>query len=137
MRICWLKKDKLVADSADIVFSPDRGDERKTFVTAVSMTRKINNKEQRIIITGDADFMANAELQRFNLNAANFVFNTALFSWLSNGEFPIDSSRPGPEDTTILLSKAQVKFLRIIYVWVSPGLLLAFGAILLIRRKRK
>lgn len=137
MRICWLKKDKLVADSADIVFSPDRGDERKTFVTAVSMTRKINNKEQRIIVTGDADFMANAELQRFNLNAANFVFNTALFSWLSNGEFPIDSSRPGPEDTTILLSKAQVKFLRIIYVWVLPGLLLAFGAILLIRRKRK
>lgn len=136
-QLCWLKKGSLVTDSADVVFSPEQGDERKTFATAVSLTRKINNKEQRIVVTGDADFMGNAELQRFNMRAANFVFNTALFSWLSYGEFPIDSTRPKPEDTAVLLNKGQVKFLRIIYVWVLPGLLLAFGAILLIRRKRK
>lgn len=137
IRNCWLKKDNLVTDSAEVVFLPERGDERKSFATAVSLTRKINNKEQRIIVTGDADFMGNAELQRFNLRAANFVFNTALFSWLSYGEFPIDSTRPKPEDTAVLLTKDQVKFLRIIYLWVLPGILLAFGAILLIRRKRK
>jgi ABC-2 type transport system permease protein len=136
-KTCWLKKDNLVTDSADIIFSPENGDERKSFATAISLTRKINNKEQRIIVTGDADFMANAELQRFNLRNANFVFNTALFSWLSYGEFPIDSTRPKPEDTVVLLTKGQVKFLRIIYLWVLPGILLAFGAILLIRRKRK
>ncbi len=137
IRNCWLKKDNLVTDSAEVVFLPERGDERKSFATAVSLTRKINNKEQRIIVTGDADFMGNAELQRFNLRNANFVFNTALFSWLSYGEFPIDSTRPKPEDTAVLLTKDQVKFLRIIYLWVLPGILLAFGAILLIRRKRK
>lgn len=137
VKTCWLKKDNLVTDSAEVVFSPENGDERKPFATAVALTRKVNNKEQRIIVTGDADFMGNAELQRFNMRAANFVFNTALFSWLSYGEFPIDSTRPKPEDTAVLLTKGQVKFLRIIYVWVLPGLLLAFGAILLIRRKRK
>ncbi|MBS0031833.1 DUF4350 domain-containing protein [Chitinophaga sp. 22321] len=137
IKTCWLKKDNLVTDSAEIVFSPENGDEQKTFATAVSLTRKVNNKEQRIVVTGDADFMANAELQRFNMRAANFVFNTALFSWLSYGEYPIDSTRPKPEDTAVLLTKAQVKFLRIIYLWVLPGVLLAFGAILLIRRKRK
>lgn len=133
----WLKKGTLVTDSADIVFSPGNGDERKPFATAVCLTRKINNREQRIIVAGDADFMGNAELQRFNLNTVNFIFNTALFSWLSYGEFPIDSTRPKPEDTEVLLTKERVKLLRIIYLWVLPGLLLAFGAILLIRRKRK
>lgn len=136
-KICWLKKDNLVTDSADVIFLPEKGDVRKPFVTAVSLTRKINNKEQRIIVAGDADFMGNTELQRFNLTAANFVFNTALFSWLSYGEFPIDSTRPKAEDTEVLLTKGQIKFLRIIYLWVLPGVLLAFGAILLIRRKRK
>ncbi len=133
----WLKKDKLVSDSAEVLYSAEKGDERRAFPTALGLTRTIKGKEQRIIVTGDADFMSNAELQRFNLQAANFAFNTGLFSWLSYGEFPIDSSRPPIKDTKIRVTKDQSKILRIIYVWIIPGILLAFGSILLIRRKRK
>jgi hypothetical protein len=88
-------------------------------------------------VLGDADFMSNAELNRFNLRNINFMFATGLFSWLNNGEFPIDSSRPPPKDVTLTVNKEDVKFLRIIYVWIFPGLVLAAGAILLLRRKRK
>lgn len=136
-RIGWLKKGKLVKDSAAIEFMPQEGDERKAFPLAVSLTRKINGKEQRIVIAGDADFMSNTELQRFNLRTANFAFTTGLFSWLSYGEFPIDSSRPPVKDIKVFVTKDQVKWLRILYLWVLPGILLAFGTILLIRRKRK
>lgn len=136
-KVCWLKKDKLVSDSAEVLFSAANGDERKAFPTALSLIRNIKGKQQRIIVTGDADFMSNSELQRFNLRAANFVFNTALFSWLSYGAYPIDSSRPPIKDTKVLVTKDEIKIFKIIYLWVIPGLLLAFGSILLIRRKRK
>lgn len=133
----WLKKNKFVSDSATVEFEPHLGDERKSFPLALSLTRNINGKEQRIVITSDADFMANAELQRFNLRTANFVFNTGIFSWLNYGKFPITTYRPPATDTTVLVTKEQVRPLRILFIWVLPGILLACGSILLIRRKRK
>ena len=136
-RNTWLKKDKLVSDSAEVLFDSTKGDVKNSFPTALSLTRMVNGKEQRIIVTGDADFMSNAELQRFNLRNANFVFNTGLFSWLSYGAFPIDSSRPPAEDVKVNLTKDRAKLLKMIYAWIVPGILLAFAAILLIRRKRK
>lgn len=135
--VSWLKKGKLVSDSAEVVFNAEEGDERKSFPTALSLSRTINKKEQRIIVLGDADFMSNSELNRFNLRNINFMFTTGLFSWLNNGEFPVDSSRPPAKDINVTVTKERVKLLRIIYVWVLPGLLLAAGTILLLRRKRK
>jgi len=136
-KLSWLKKDRFVSDSATVQFEPGKGDERKSFPLAVSLTRQINGKEQRIVVAGDADFMANAELQRFNMRTANFVFNTGLFSWLNYGRFPINSFRTPAIDTTVLVTKDQVKPIRILFIWILPGILLACGSILLIRRKRK
>ena len=62
---------------------------------------------------------------------------TALFSWLNYGAFPIDTSRPEPEDKRVNVSTEQVEVIRIIFVWVVPALLLIAGVILLLRRKRK
>lgn len=124
-------------NAGTVHFSAADGDEKGPIPTVVALTRSINGKEQRIIIAGDADFMSNSELGRANLRIANFVFNTALFSWLCNGEFPIDTSRPESKDNRVRVSSDDVDMLRIIYVWVFPGILLAFGTILLLRRKRK
>lgn len=136
-RVSWLKKAKLVADSAEVFFSPADGDVQQAFPTALQLTRKRNTREQRIVFTADADFMANSELRRSNVRTANFVFTVGLFSWLNYGEFPVDSSRPGAEDTKLNLTKDQSKILRLCIVWILPGLLIAFGTVLLIRRKRK
>jgi len=136
-RKSWLKKDKFVTDSAKVKFEPEKGDLQKSFPIAVSLTRKTKGKEQRIVVAGDADFMSNIELNRFNMRTANFAFNTGIFSWLSYGEFPISSYRPAPKDTTLLIKREQVKYFRIAFIWVLPGIMLAIGALILIRRKRK
>jgi ABC-2 type transport system permease protein len=133
----WLKKDKFVTDSAKVKFEPEKGDVQKSFPLAVSLTRKTHGKEQRIVVTGDADFMSNIELNRFNMGTANFAFNTGIFSWLSYGEFPISSYRPAPKDNTLLIKRDQIKYFRITFLWVLPGIMLAIGALILIRRKRK
>lgn len=108
-----------------------------TFISSVALTRQINGKEQRIVVSGDADFMSNIELRRYAPRTSNFFFNTALFSWLSYGKFPVDTSRPDAKDNRVTVSTDRIKLLKIWYIWMLPGVLLAFGSILLIRRKRK
>lgn len=108
-----------------------------TFISSVALTRHINGKEQRIVVSGDADFMSNIELRRYAPRTSNFFFNTALFSWLSYGKFPVDTSRPDARDTRVTVSTDRIKLLKIWYIWMLPGALLAFGSVLLIRRKRK
>ncbi|MCM5527593.1 Gldg family protein [Parasegetibacter sp. NRK P23] len=119
-------------DMGTIVFSPEEGDTKGVYPTALSLSRNINGKEQRIVVTGDADFMKNG-----SMSMAGFHFTNSLFSWLSYDEFPISSYRPKTNDTAVKVSTEQVGTLRLLYLWVLPGLLIAFAAILLIRRKRK
>ncbi|TSJ44481.1 ABC transporter permease subunit [Mucilaginibacter corticis] len=120
-----------------LLFSANDGDVRGVVPTAIALTRKIHGKEQHIVVTGDADFLSNSELGRRNMRTSNFLFSTGLFSWLSNKQFPIDTSRPDSMDKKIKVTTDQVDVLRIIYLWVLPGILLLFSIILLVRRKRK
>jgi len=132
----WLEKQPLT-DAAPATFSAADGDERQDFITMASLTRQVKGREQRIVVSGDADFMSNAELQRNNIATYNFLFSTALFSWLDEGHFPIDAARPPALDKRVTLGTDQLERLRVLVVWILPGLLLAFGTVLLIRRRRK
>jgi len=109
----------------------------ETFATALALTRKINGKEQRIFVSGDADFLSNSELGRNTPKTINFYFSTAIFSWLDYGQFPVNTIRPDAKDNRVTVSTAHVSFLKIVYVYILPGLILVFGATFLIRRKRK
>jgi ABC-2 type transport system permease protein len=136
-QLSWNKKGRLVEDSADVVFTPADGDVKKAIPTVLSLTRTVNGKEQRIIVTGDADFLSNNELGRENVKTANFDFNTALFGWFTYGQFPIDATRPRSEDTHVNVTGSGVFVLKVVFLGILPGLLMISGAVLLIRRKRK
>lgn len=123
------------AQMGTVSFSAADGDIKGPLPTALSLTRKINNKEQRIVVAGDADFMSNKESAR--PGKGNFIFSTSLFRWMSNGEYPVDTFRPEPRDKKVNLTLDGIDTLRIIYIWVVPAILLAFATVLLIRRKRK
>lgn len=123
------------AQMGTVTFSAADGDVKGPLPAAVSLTRNINNKEQRIVVAGDADFLSNKEISR--QGKANFIFSTALFRWMSNGEFPVDTFRPDAKDKHVNVTMDGVDKLRIVYIWIVPGILLAFATILLIRRKRK
>jgi len=118
-------------------YSPEEGDQNGPLPSVIGLTRDINGKQQRIVVAGDADFLSNAELGRTNLRTANFDFSTALFSWFSYGEFPIDTSRPESQDRSFNLSNAGMTALRVLLLGILPGILLILGTVLLIRRKRK
>ncbi|WP_431292742.1 Gldg family protein [Pedobacter sp. P26] len=133
----WLKKGKFTLDSVALTVEPRNGDQQGAFPTALMLTRKQNNKDQRILVSGDADFFSNMELARANMRTANSSLAVNIFSWFAYGEFPIDVTRPEPKDNTIKLSKTRVKVIQVVYYGLIPGLMFLTGAILLIRRKRK
>ncbi|WP_158643910.1 Gldg family protein [Pseudobacter ginsenosidimutans] len=127
----WLKKGKLVTDSAEVVYNQQEGDIRGAFPTALQLTRQFGNKEQRAVVYGDADFVSNEILKN------GVTINRAVFSWMSGNEYPVYTPFTDPDDNLVLISSGKVSVLKVIYVWVLPLLMLVAGTVILIRRKRK
>jgi ABC-2 type transport system permease protein len=128
----WLKAGALVLDSVPPVFSQKEGDVKEpSFVPAIQLTRQISNKQQRIIVCGDADFTS-------NLRIYSNMFGNAFYSWLADGTYPQYLPRFfEPKDNRFKIGHSTAKILKVIYIWVLPGMLLLGGTLLLIRRKRK
>lgn len=130
-----VKKPEFAADILD--FDTTKGDRHGPLPAVLGLTRNINGKQQRIVVAGDADFLSNAELARFNIKTCNFDFSTGVFSWFAHGEFPIETTRPPSQDKRLLITDSGLSFLKICLLGIIPGILLVLGSILLIRRKRK
>lgn len=104
---------------------------------AQTFTRKIKNKEQRIMLIADADFMSNVELNRFNVRNVNADFTIQLFKWFTYGQFPVDTERPESIDNKILVKANTLKNIKYTWTGIFPLLIALGGAFLLISRKRK
>ncbi len=124
-------------DWKGLAYDAEQGDQKGPLPVAVSLTRMVNGRQQRIVVAGDADFLSNSELGRQNIKTANFDFSTAIFSWFSYGQFPIDGYRPPSLDKQLSLTDSGFSFLKVLLLGILPGLVLLVGSITLIRRKRK
>ncbi len=127
----WIENGVLVVDSAAPAFSLAEGDIKKNeYAIAVQLTRQINNKEQRIIVVGDADIMAHKRTTGNSLGLA-------LFSWALNNKYPVYANIPAAPDKFLSISHKTASFFPYIFVYGIPGILLVLSTLLLIRRKRK
>lgn len=126
----WLKMGKLITDSTAPVYSPEEGDlYENSFPLVASLTRKIKNKEQRIIVSGDADFASNLRL------IDDWV--RCLYSWLIYNDYPIYRPYARSADYKLTVSPERAGIQKIVFIWILPALVLLTGTIVLIRRKRK
>lgn len=132
-----LESTDLVDDSARL--NTAAGEEEKSYPTVLALSRKIHNKEQRILLTGDADWLSNAELAmtRNDVNANNFSLISAAFYWLSEEEVPINMTRETPPDRSFNVGKDGWAIAKPFLKWVFPIALVLMGTLILIRRKRK
>ena len=113
------------------------GELEQSSPVVLSLTRQSGHKQQRIVITGDADCISNGELanSRNGIFAINFNFITETFKWLSYGEFPIDTSRPDTVDNTIFLSRKASPWIKFFAMGVIPFILAFAGFMVWYRRK--
>lgn len=118
--------------------TPEPGEEERAYVTAFALSRPTGNREQKIVVIGDADCFSNAELnmQRQGIDAVNFSLITETFRWLTDGKYPVDTFRPAPKDTAFRLSFSVSSFYPWLLRFIYPGLLLLAFLILRARRKR-
>lgn len=120
-----------------VSFDAAAGDKKGEFPVMVALTRQTGEKEQRIIVSGDADFMSNAELLRSNIQTGNFTFLMELFHWFSAGEFPLDTYREETTDDGVKLTAKGVDTMKWLLAGGLPLLVIAGVATMLIRRNRR
>ena len=133
----WIERQTVdfVEDTAR--FNPEKGDIPGTFPLALSLTRTVNNKVQRIIIMSDADCFSNGEVfrRRIGQRISNESFLDGVFYYLSGDEVPINMYRPEPSDYTIKIGTTGLGIAKIFIMWVIPALLAAAGIVIWIRRR--
>ncbi|MBE9602433.1 Gldg family protein [Pedobacter sp. MC2016-24] len=130
-----IETTNFVDDSVKL--NPAAAEVEKSYPTVLALSRKIRDKEQKIIITGDADWMSNGELgmQRNDVRASNYSLIVASFFWLSNGEVPIDMRRDDPIDNALHLTVGAWAFFGLFLKWGIPLGMLAASLIIWIRRR--
>lgn len=118
-------------------FNPTVGEIEQLYTTAVALSRPMGDREQKIVILGDADCISNVELfkSREEVESGNFYIILGSFSWLSDGEAPVDVRRPKSIDNRLFLGKTGVKVTDILFKWFIPIALL-IGAIFVSIRRR-
>lgn len=117
--------------------NPESGEVEQANLTAVALNRKVGNKEQKIIILGDADCISNGEIsrQRSNILASNYSFINAMFFWLSDNEVPIDVRRQPATDNKVYLSMEGMSIVKFGFLGLVPILLLLCSIFIWVRRR--
>ncbi|QEC42970.1 ABC transporter permease subunit [Pseudobacter ginsenosidimutans] len=127
----WVKMGQLVTDSAAPVMVAAEGDYKlDSFTVGLALSRQVGNKEQRIAIAGDADFMS-------SLRTYSHVLSQNYLSWMTDEAYPVHLFKIPPTDTLLTISLKAAQTQKLVFVWILPAAVLVFGAVLLIRRKRQ
>ena len=109
-----------------IRLNPAIGEVERSYPTMVALSRQVNGKEQRVILSGDADCISNGELmsQRRGINAANFSV-----------EVPIDVRRPPMPDDKFYIGSTGANVMWWMLVVILPVALVVTAIVSGVRRK--
>lgn len=120
-----------------IQLNPSIGEVEQAYPVVVALSRQVGGREQRIILSGDADCISNGELSssRRGVRSANFTLIMGSFYWLSDNEVPIDIRRPLLPDDDLYVAGTGANVIKWIFVLVLPLLLVLAAIFSWIRRK--
>ena len=90
------------------------------------------DKDQRVIVIGDGDFLSNAYLG----SGANLDLALNVFNWLANDETLIDIPARSAPDLAFELSRTAAALIRFGVMFGLPALLLGTGFFIWRRRRR-
>jgi len=104
---------------------------------ALALNRMVADKDQRILIFGDSDFISNEELsrKRNKIKAGNFSFIAGMFQWLSYNEYPVNTSRVRSSDDKVYFQRSWMGILSFFLLGLIPASIGLSGTLLWYRRK--
>lgn len=138
----WQETGKL---SGAVRFDADTGDKAGPLTLGLLLTRtapdstsaekaasKSSAGEQRVVVIGDGDFLANAYIG----NSGNLDLGLNIFNWLGHDDSYINIPARTAPDTQLHLSDTALAMLVILFLAILPLGLLAAGALIWWRRRR-
>ncbi|MGB9429650.1 MAG: GldG family protein [Gammaproteobacteria bacterium] len=136
----WLETGKL---QGDVKYDPAHGDKLGPLTIGVSLTREVKqatagkdseqkSAEQRVVVTGDGDFLSNAYLN----NGGNLGLGLNIMNWVAHDDSFININPQSAPDRTLSLSRSAESLISLGFLFVLPLLLIACGLIIWSRRRR-
>ncbi|MFH0933775.1 MAG: ABC transporter, partial [Pseudomonadota bacterium] len=93
------------------------------FDLAVALQRNVNDREQRIVVVGNGNFLANT----YSGNGGNLDLGVNLVNWLANEERLITVQPHTAKDGKITLSKNQLAVISVAFLILLPLALFVAG----------
>lgn len=135
----WIEKETTDFVDGEFEYNPEAGEKKGVYAVLITLNRKIGDKEQRIVISGDADLVANEALtsQFTGISASNYSIINGSFRWLSNEQFPVDTRRADYIDSSLRLPKGCRSWVNWGSMCIFPLFICILGIVVIFRRKRK
>lgn len=111
----------------------DKQEAKGPFAFAYALTRTVNGREQRIVVLGDSDFIANAYLD----NVGNMDMGFRIINWLVHDDQFIEIPVKIATDKNLQLSTPAVALMGFGFLLGLPVLLLAGGIGVWLARRQK
>jgi ABC-type uncharacterized transport system involved in gliding motility auxiliary subunit len=125
--------------SDEIVFEPDNGDIKGPIGIIMALERNIdklndpNTTTQRVIISGDSDFLANSYIGV----GANLALGLNMFNWLAGDDDLIAIEPRSASDTQLQLDDTEILLISVGYFIVLPAGLILAGVVIWLRRRNR
>ena len=97
----------------------------------MALQRRINNRDQRIVVVGNGAFLANS----YAGNGGNVDLGVNMVNWLASEENLITLQPRAAKDSKLVLGKMELNIISIGFLLVLPLLLIGMG--IFIWRKRR
>ena len=104
-------------------YQQDLGDTQGPLTIGVSLSREIEQKQQRVIVIGDSDFIANGYIGY----GANFELSLNIFNWLTEDDKLLSITHQAAPDQSLELADKDVTFIALILLLLVPGTLIGTG----------
>jgi len=115
-----------------VAFDPKR-DLPGPFVLAAALTRaRMPPGQQRIVVTGDGDFLANTYLG----NGGNLELGLRLLNWLAEDDQLVKVPPLKTQDAGLILSHTSASLIGLGFLFLLPGLMLCYGGWIWWQRNR-
>ena len=135
----WVKYGKVDWIMGPVEPDPAKGEKVGSNITAFGFTRTVGDREQRIFVCGDADWLSNRglfeNLQGFSGHYPKIV-NSMLCAWMTYGEAPFMLTYKQGTDVHITTTMTGVLWAKILLIWGLAAVLIATGTVVCVRRNR-
>ena len=135
----WNELTNIGYTETEAEFNPEQGEKEAAFTMVAQASRKIGDKEQRIILAGDTDWLTNGErsANRSKINKNYEHLTEYCMQWLTNGKYPVLGNRPSELDRRFTVKTDCLPTVKCTFWFGIPLIMIICCIAIQIKRKRK